>query len=107
MPPPRLMLTAAMWYWSARSKTRSSPLTSSLIQAPTPKKPDEKTWMEMMSASRATPKLLTPSLAAAMPATCVPCSQPKSEQLIPEPGAVDSHTPPGQTDVEEPGTFEE
>jgi hypothetical protein len=37
-------------------------------------------------------------LPAAIPATCVPCSQPSIElgQLTPEPEAVEDATPPGQ-----------
>ncbi len=52
----------------------------------------------MMPASLATPEKAA-DLPAAMPATCVPCSQPATLQFTPDPDAVDCATPPGQTEA--------
>ena len=60
----------------------------------------EKTWTAIILLSLATPSTLVEVLfPAAIPATCVPWSQPdiEAEQFTPEPDAVDEDTPPGQT----------
>ena len=62
------------------------------------------TCIEMMSASGATPEMVTEPVShsppAAMPATCVPWLQPEIElsQFSPEPIAVDDDAPPGHSD---------
>ena len=61
---------------------RKKPQTERLLKR-------EKTWMAIRSAPFATPENALPAGApcpATMPATCVPCSQPRSEQLAPAPG---------------------
>ena len=58
----------------------------------------------MIFASLATPEnpIEPLSFPTAMPATCVPCSHSQVSEVLqftPEPAAVDSDTPPGQSEV--------
>src|SRR6266849_9354963 len=60
----------------------------------------EKTMTDMICAPFATPEKATPApapLPAAMPATCVPCQQPATGQVTPEPGPICWVEPLGQT----------
>ena len=113
LPSPRLMFALANEYWSRRRYTRSRPAMTSELQPATQgaKKPQswnrlnrENTWIAMTDAPLATPENVlargTP-LPAAIPATCVPWSHPKSEsgQLTPAPGPTCSSWPFGQSVV--------
>src|SRR5438105_4613711 len=69
----------------------------------------ENAWIAMMWAPRATPSKPGPPvkfLPAAIPATCVPCSQPEMPQFTPEPAPVcaglpfEVDCPFGQTETE-------
>ena len=110
LPPPRLMFTAAMRMLDRRAMTRSSPLIWSLTRLSAhglglspqslPVK-REKTLIAITFANGATPSNDAP-LPAAMPATCVPCSQSPGAKVqgTPEPTAVELLTPPGQSPSE-------
>ena len=112
-PSPRLRFAAAKACWSRRRYTRSRPAMMSELHPAThgAKKPHscirsnrENTCIAMTDAPLATPENVLPAddpLPAAMPATCVPWSQPKSasEQLTPDPGPTCSSWPFGQSVV--------
>ena len=111
-PSPRLRFAAAKECWSRRRYTRSRPAMTSELQPAThgAKKPQswnrsnrENTWTAITDAPLATPENDLPAgpLPAAIPATCVPWSHPKSasEQLTPDPGPTCSSWPFGQSVV--------
>ena len=64
----------------------------------------ENTCIAMIPAAGAMPEIVVPPVLhwppAAMPATWVPWSHPRTvlKQFTPEPGAVEEVTPPGQSD---------